>query len=164
MTKTSTTNYLLQAAHPHMLQSKQLNELYILNQSKSTGAGEPVFRHHTAAEEVSKWKLREVEGGRHLPGKTPHSCISIGFNPLERFRVRVKAGAELLQWVYLMKNPDHWIWSSFHLETWRLPAQIIRSNLGFEFGLYHDMIYVLVQSRRMSLRGETGPFTESHPQ
>jgi len=23
---------------------------------------------------------------------------------------------------------------------------------------------VLVQSRRMSLRGETGPFTESHPQ
>jgi len=28
---------------------------------------------------------------------------------------------------------------------------------------YTGMIYVLVQSRRMSLRGETGPFTEPHP-
>jgi hypothetical protein len=27
-----------------------------------------------------------------------------------------------------------------------------------------SVLYVLVQSRRMSLRGETGPFTESHPQ
>ena len=27
-----------------------------------------------------------------------------------------------------------------------------------------NLEYVLVQSRRMSLRGETGPFTESYPQ
>jgi len=38
----------------------------------------------------------------------------------------------------------------------------MRTVLRFMFG---PMIYiVLVQSRRMSLRGETGPVTESHPQ
>jgi len=37
---------------------------------------------------------------------------------------------------------------------------------GLKWNLEHllNMTPVLVQSRRMSLRGETGPFTESHPQ
>jgi len=36
--------------------------------------------------------------------------------------------------------------------------------VGFVYKLLnHTLKHVLVQSRRMSLRGETGPFTESHP-
>jgi len=37
-------------------------------------------------------------------------------------------------------------------------------SYGGAFRMIRDLTYVLVQSRRMSLRGETGPVTESHPQ
>jgi len=40
---------------------------------------------------------------------------------------------------------------------------VMEKNYHFAAGRFW-YIYVLVQSRRMSLRRETGPFTESHPQ
>jgi len=54
--------------------------------------------------------------------------VSNGSNPLERFRVRVGTGPELLQWVLPHENPDRCNWAGFTSKNPEFQRHIFSSN------------------------------------